>query len=64
MSNLRRQIKTYLGENKSLAHTVVGDGVSRAFLQAMVALIGSDHVLHYFCILTLIIYFIYIIMYL
>lgn len=41
LSNLRRQLKTYIGDNKASAQTVVGDGVSRAFLQAMVALIGT-----------------------
>ena len=49
MSSLRRQIRTYLGDNKSSAHTVIGDGVSRAFLQAMVALIGTFYILLLVC---------------
>ena len=46
---MRRQIRTYLGDNKSSAHTVIGDGVSRAFLQAMVALIGTFYILLLVC---------------
>ena len=49
MSSLRRQIRTYLGDNKSSAHTVIGDGVSRAFLQALVALIGTFYILLLVC---------------